>query len=442
MTSVRFVEELAAYCRRHPKYAGLYIPGCNMITSHRLQAAWLISLAKRALLPLPDPRSMFARLGVAQVIIDGQTGGRHAAIWGPVACAIAESGHEVALLDAIGGGAASAFVATLPPVHASRMSLLPVFNSMNGWARRLRLRRGSRASGLPGGGVPRLVLGLLVRCIDSAFDTWQGALRATGVRILATTSPYSLNVSAMVAACRESGVVTAYLPQGLPFLVLQFPVCDLVAAWTPVSEAALRKLGWPNVIRSLSPLAAEDASRMAIRKGRRELLGIPADVPCVLFIGQKSSDQWVSCPGYHQTCVQVSEAVRQACRRMYLRVLVRPHPTEPTRETMDVFEASGLEGIIESPGGPLAADLMAADLVLSMHSAGLEEAYILRRPIAQVVAAGFDPIVDFRVLGSPLLRSVDEIVQYLEGKQWSPPPADIVGLPTPDSILLGLLGCG
>ena len=109
------------------------------------------------------------------------------------------------------------------------------------------------------------------------------------------------------------------------------------------------------------------------------------------------------------------------------------------RETESILRGETGRSITVTHGTSLYEDIAAADVVLSMHSTALEEAYLAGRPVIQVRVEGFPLTVDFRTVDAPLARTPEALVDRLLHRDWMAVSKGTADLPTAADAISGLL---
>jgi hypothetical protein len=209
------------------------------------------------------------------------------------------------------------------------------------------------------------------------------------------------------------------LAQGVPVLAWQFPICDIAVVWSKLGAASLLEHGWQDkYILAKNPSIPSAKVLQDARSARRRQLGFQETDFCVLFLGQILADGTILIPGYRETCETVGEGVSFAMKTSHLVFMLRPHYSEKTSDTEQILHESGLDSIVVSYEKSLAMDIAAADLVISMHSGALEEAYLMGKPIVQVVSLDFPLPLDFRHIDAPLVRTPQDLANLLVNREW------------------------
>jgi hypothetical protein len=250
---------------------------------------------------------------------------------------------------------------------------------------------------------------------------WMSILRQSSVRIILTTYPASNWTNALLYASRQLGIHCVYMQQGLPASWLSIlPNCTAAVVWSHLGSATLRANGFSDrpVIIARNPSIPEPEIVATLRTRRRKELGLAAGDLCVLVLGQKSVDQVFVGKGYRETCNLVGRGLAIAVRSGRVIPFLRPHYGDLTGETERALRQHELPILLMSKDSPLQEDIAAADVVLSMHSTAMEEAYLMGRPLVQTVADGVEPVLDFGLLGAPLVRSSVELARCLASQDW------------------------
>jgi hypothetical protein len=246
---------------------------------------------------------------------------------------------------------------------------------------------------------------------------WNDVLTSSDVEVIVTTNPVSAWTTALLYAGRRLGKKTVHISQGFPTLIWQFSSCDLAIVWSEVGKKALYESGWSNahtIARNPTIPSRENLQRL--RELERCAMALREDHRCVLFLGQMSVDRIVEVNGYRRTCEMVGKGLAMALQSEDFIPMLRRHPREPTRETERLL-LRHIPGLKVSEGKSLRQDLAVADITIGMHSAALEEAYLMSRPIVQAVADGFDLVLDFSVLGAYVARAPHELADLITSKR-------------------------
>ena len=419
-------KEILEFCRGSPRHHGLYLTLCNVSVGRLRQARLIVGLARRRVTMKVAPVAATSCLGTTELIVDASQEGKHAALWYPVALDLAERGVKVGLVT-------SSRASPVDPRQQRELDKSPCVGYLV-FPDRWTPSDHPSGDGIKGrmptslsGGLLGAAAELLLRYAESLADAGESLLSRTRARAVVSTTPYSLWSHALLLAARRLGIRTVCMQQGLPTLdCWTLPVCDTAIVWSQLGNQLLSQRGWvpEQVVVSRNPAIPTAETALALRHSRRRTLGLADNDFCVLFLGQVSSDMTFRVAGYIETCRMVGLGLSYAKRSRPVVVLLRPHYRDKRRETERALRKD-VPSIAVSQRTRLYDDIAAADVVISMYSTAMEEAYLMGRPIVQAVAEGCELGYDFRLLGAPLVRSSAELARCLTNQDW------IVGRPRP-----------
>ena len=420
-TMQTLLDELVKYCRSNPRYYGMILPAFRIAVSRKNMVRSVASLTRRELLSHSANELDRVQELTSNVLVDASLGTIHAALWLPVAHTLAQSGVKVGLTSSHNH---------LPLDLDGRQELrdkswfefipMPVTGMWNPGERLPPLRE--YIAGLPWRGIFGLAIALMQKWTDRMIHAWASILSTSSVKVFVTTEPYSCPVNALVYAARNLGIKTVLMQQGFPDGgAWRVPACDIAVVWTRLDMTLLRQNGWldTRILIANNPGLPDPGTLREQRSKRRKELGLQELDFCVLFLGQVSLERdMFPVPGYLETCEMLGRGLKLAMQSTSLIPLLRPHPTDTKRETERVLGCTNLPVLAVSHGASLLDDLAAADVVISMNSAALEEAHLVGRPTLQIIASGFSRGVDFSIIGTPVARTAEELASLLTSRQW------------------------
>ncbi len=412
------LDELAEYCLANPRYAGLFISGGILSTSKRRQIIKITSLFRKEIHVRTKRGLEYPRINLSEVLIDARLdNSKHVGLWLPVAYQLAQEGMRVGLVS----NKRSLGIDVNEWPDLQDQSWFELLSILDGYQKEhkpfIRLLK-MHLSKIPWKGLFGLSMALQEIYTDRLIDVWMNVLQGSGVKLVLVSSPTAFQSSAFLYASKCSGIKTMQLTQGLPLITWQFPTSDLAVVWSKLGETLLLKHGWTNEYRiAKNPTIPLPESRQEIRVARRKQLGFGEMDFCVLFLGGKSTDKGFPGEGYLETCDLVGKGLSLALKSWGFVPMLRPHYNEPVPETEQVL-SKHLQRLLISKEPSLVKDVVAADVVLSMYSGALEEAYLMGQPIIQVVAPGVELLLDFQVVGAPLARTREELADLLLERQW------------------------
>jgi hypothetical protein len=219
------------------------------------------------------------------------------------------------------------------------------------------------------------------------------------------------------------GIHCVYVQQGIQgSRLFAMTNCTVAVVWSPLGRAALKAAGFNDrpVIIARNPSIPGPEIVETLRVKRRKALGLAAGDLCVLVLGGTTGEHAHADPeGYFATCGLLGRGLAIAVRSGRVVPLLRPHYADLAGETERALRQYELPILWVSKGTPLHEDIAAADVVTSMGSTAMEEAYLMGRPIIQAAAEGIELPFDFRVLGAPFVRSSAELARCLSSLDWT-----------------------
>jgi hypothetical protein len=398
-------------------------------------------ILRAELLQSRRPASVLEATPPPTVVFDAKRGGSHAAKWLPVARSLADSGIRVGLASESGfiprgvlGDDGFADRTWFTPV--------PLLLSPAPRTRRHLPSLRDHIKAVPWKGSLGFAIAVMQHWIDGMAAAWEEVLQKGGIKMVVSTSPYDCLIGALIHAARERRVENLYLQTGLPGGGnWRVPACDTAVVWTRLGEYLLRLNGWhrTQVFQADCPSLPKSSSLREWRTARRNALGIAESACCVLVLGSVPVDSGrFADDNFLATTETIATGLSQATRRRSFVPFLRPHPADSDKVTERLLRPS-LPSLRVSRSAPLFEDLAAADLVISECSTAMEEAYLIGRPTLQVAAQAGSVVVDFRLIGTPLVRTAETLAGYLGSFE---PRAcqTIAGKPTVADIIRRMLG--
>lgn len=426
-------DEIRDYCLHNEAAAGSFLELCGAAPSVSAQLR-LAAGSTRRLLSNAGPSRSSASHQRATVIAHIRPGDRHAVVWLPIVRDLLRAGLSVGCTDGLDRwrGAPEQREPSDHPLSVARIS-----EPRGGGSRRSLVARALRtwATAVPWRGAFGASAALAIAHTEALTAAWTAELRRLGTSVVVTTAPYSSDGHPLLLAARGLGISTVCIQVGLANnIVWPLVVCEGAVVWSALGEQELRRSGWGSarIQTAACPTIPSPLELRELRETRRRQLGVGPHSRCVLFIGQRTADQGFVVRGYRETVAMVAEAFGLAGDSGVVP-LIRPHVSDAQGETESLLAKAGLRSAVISRNASLFADIAAADLAVSMHSAALEEAFLAGVPIVQAVPAGFPPVLDFGCIGARLARTPRQLADTVTSSE-SAVPAPRATLSAADAI--------
>ncbi len=402
------------YCLDNPRYVGLFISGSILSANTLIQIKNIVSKIKKEFRFFLKRSKELPNIQSAQVLFDASLiNPHHVSLWLPVAINLAQNGITVGLVT--NKSDLDIDVSQWPQLQdQSWFELISLTEEHNKeFLLNFRLLK-SYLSKIPWKGLFSLSIILQQLTIDRLIYVWNKVLSGTTAKLVISTSPIAYYSSALIYASRIHNIKSIQLTQGFPILGWRFPSsCDLVFLWSELGKNLLLENGWVNDYQlanhpGIPPI--EDLQEM--RNQRRKELGLAGSETCALFLGGKTSDKGFGGNGYLETCQIVGEGLNMATKSGHIVPMLRPHPSEVIPETEMILRKL-VPSLKVSQETLVIRDNAAADIVISLHSGALEEAFLIGRPIIQVLSPGINSPIDFRNIGVPLVQNPNDLAKFI-----------------------------
>lgn len=406
------IDAIKEFCSEDRDKYGLFLPLINIAGNYRAQVRTWLGLTFKELHAKQFFWSRDTDTTQPLVIIDAWQGNRHAAIWFPVARKLMEANINVGFVSPND---------SFPSDVLADKSIATFLRTEITNPATARFRQTPQPHPIPWGGLFGRVVKKYLYLHHLRVAAWQTFFQQRRVRLLLTTLPCFPWINSLIRACGQHNIQTVSMCQGIPSAVWGFPSTDLALVWSRLGESALQNHGWNDrtIIIAKNPSIPSAEELAILRSSGRKRLGLDDKDYCLLIIGQLSSDQVFQVKGYHATCAIIARGVAQVADPAIVPVL-RPHYRDSVGETERILNREGIPLLKVSQGAPLMEDIALADIVISMHSSAMEEAYLAGKTIIQVNDESNEPMLDFRIVNAPLVSNVNALADLLRRKPTQP----------------------